>query len=222
MTVKKKRTVEDGLKQFKLINGAGSEESREACAMTLLAWVQGREWTDHPPCAHPRLADVVIRANDSQNSTARTRASLVKAGQEGVLDTWWLPGLVVAWAMSRPKDAKTLTSPQYAMYVLKRVALWKANRGLSTDLDLGGANLSRADLRGANLSRADLRWANLRWADLRWADLRWADLRWADLSWADLSWADLSRADLSSAYGMPASGSPDGWKLNESGVWVKA
>ena len=41
--------IEEALKEFELIGGAGSEADKEACAMTLLAWVCGEAWTDHPP-----------------------------------------------------------------------------------------------------------------------------------------------------------------------------
>ena len=62
--------------------------------------------------------------------------------------------------------------------------------------DLSGANLSRADLRGANLSRADLSEANVLEADLRGANLREAGLGLAILNAANLSMADIIRADL--------------------------
>jgi hypothetical protein len=44
----------------------------------------------------------------------------------------------------------------------------------------------------------------------------------ADLSCADLSYAYLRYADLSYAVGVPRSGMPDGWKLNDAGLWVRA
>ena len=105
--------------------------------------------------------------------------------------------------------------------------------------NLSGANLSGANLYGADLSRADLSGANLSGANLYGADLYGADLSRANLSRADLSWADLSRADLSGAnlsranlYGANLSGAnlsgainvtlPTGWKLNESGIVVRA
>ena len=62
---------------------------------------------------------------------------------------------------------------------------------MKAEINLSGADLSRADLSGANLSRA-----NLSGADLSGANLSRADLSGADLSRADLSGADLSRADL--------------------------
>jgi hypothetical protein len=262
VTKTQKRTIEEGLKEFRLINGAGSEKSHEACAMTLLAWVAGRTWTHRPPCAHPTLASIVIRANDVSTATSRTRAALVKAGEEGVLDTWWIPGVVIAWAQIRPKGAKELTSHQFAMYVLKRVAKWKAAKGLPSDLDLHYANLRAADLRYAdlhyanlraadlhsadlryadlhyaNLHSANLRYANLRAADLRYADLRYTDLHYADLRYADLRYADLRYADLRYAnlryaslhyanlhyaIGTPVLGMPNGWRLDDSGLWVAA
>jgi hypothetical protein len=62
------------------------------------------------------------------------------------------------------------------------------------EIDLRGANLSRAPL-----SRADLRGADLRGTDLSRANVSNADLRGANLSRTDLNGADLKRADLSQA-----------------------
>ena len=137
------RTVDEALQRFDLIAGAGAESDNTACVMTLLAWVAGEAWTDHPPCAHRTLADIVINANDSDTATPKSRASLVKAGQEGVLDTWWIPGVVIAWAMSRAKDAKPMTAHQYAMYVLKRIAKWKA--GLRSEISARQYQLDRSN-----------------------------------------------------------------------------
>jgi len=66
--------------------------------------------------------------------------------------------------------------------------------------DLSGANLSGANLSGANLSGANLSGANLSGANLSGADLSRAYLSGANLSGADLSRAYLSGADLSGAY----------------------
>ena len=95
--------------------------------------------------------------------------------------------------------------------------------------NLSGANLSRANLSGAylfganlfgaNLFGANLFGANLSGADLSGADLSGADLCGANLSGANLSGADLSGADLSGAYLVTL---PTGWKLNESGIVVRA
>jgi len=179
MTKAQQRSVDEALKEFRLIDGAGSEDDKTACAMTLLAWIAGRPWTDRPPCAHPTLCSIVIRGNDAATATAKTRASLVKAGLEGVLDTWWIPSKVLVWAQARPKDVKPLTEHQFAMYVLKRIAKWKANRGLPGALD-------------------------------------------ANLTSANLTSADLTSADLTSAIGEPLGRMPNGWKLNDSGLWVVA
>ena len=80
-------TVDDALREFTLIGGSGSEDAKEACAMTLLAWICGEEWSDHPPCAHNLIADVVIRANDDSGTTPEMRSELVKLGTDGALDT---------------------------------------------------------------------------------------------------------------------------------------
>ena len=73
-----------------------------------------------------------------------------------------------------------------------------------TEVDLSGANLSRADLRkafllNANLRQADLSGANLSGAFMRESDLTKANLNHADLQEANLGWAYLREADLSGA-----------------------
>ena len=221
--MKLKHGIPTALKQFDLIAGAGSEDSKKACAMTLLAWCAGREWTDAPPCAHPVLRGEVIAVNDDSATTAEMRARLVRAGRDGILDTWWVPVRVVLWAFSYEKDEKPSEDRfERLLRALGRVAEWKArsDRGLPGDFDLSRANLSGADLSGAdlfgadlsgadlsranlsraNLSRADLSRANLSRANLSGAYLSGADLFGAYLSGADLSGADLSGADLSGAY----------------------
>src|ERR1035441_4559372 len=198
----KKRTITGALKQFNLIAGAGSESSKEACAMTLLAWVAGREWTDSPPCAHRLIRNRVINMNDASGTTKAMRATIVKAGATGILDTWWVPDLVVAWAFSHPKDEKPGTRYAELLRAVGRIAAWKGDKGLPPDLSdavLSGAVLSGADLRRAVLSGAGLRRAALTGAVLSGADLRRADLSDAVLSGAVLSGADLRRAVLSDA-----------------------
>ena len=64
--------------------------------------------------------------------------------------------------------------------------------------------------------------ANLRSADLSVANLRSSNFSGADLTGADFSGADLSGADLSWATGTPRSGMPDGWKLDDQGLWVNS
>ena len=91
MTPEERRSIEEALATFELIAGAGSEADHRACVMTLLAWVAGREWTDHPPCASPLIANNAIRVNDAQGTTPEMRAALVRLGESGILDTWWVP-----------------------------------------------------------------------------------------------------------------------------------
>jgi len=67
------------------------------------------------------------------------------------------------------------------------------------DIDIRGANLTRANFTGANLSGADLGEADLSVADLGEANLSGAFLIGANLSWAFLTEADLSGADLREA-----------------------
>ena len=55
------RKVEDAITEFSLIAGAGNASDRQACAMTLLAWVAGEDFVDHPPCAHSTIANIVER-----------------------------------------------------------------------------------------------------------------------------------------------------------------
>jgi hypothetical protein len=200
MTVTLKRSVDEALNKFTLIGGAGSEEFKEACAMTLLAWMCDKDWTDHPECAHKLVADTVIQANDHRETTPEMRAELVKLGVDGALDTWWVPSLVIAWAMAGEKGEE-IRPYDRAVRMLAKIAEWKVDRAVLSGADLSGAVLSRADL-----SRADL---------------SGADLSGADLSGADLRDAVLSDADLSGAVGTPGNGMPVGWKLSESGLWVR-
>jgi hypothetical protein len=230
-------TLTEAFKKFELINGAGDGE-QTACAMTLLSWVCGEEWSDHPPCAHRLIANAVIRANDATHTTPEMRRELVKAGVKGVLDTWWVPAEVIAVAIARTKEEvkekPTESHFEAAMRLLTRIAEWKKTKTqpVLRGADLSGADLSGAVLRGAVLSDAVLRDADLSGADLSGAVLRGADLSGADLSGAvlrgavlrgaDLSGADLSGADLSGADGQPWSGMPDGWTLNENGLWMRS
>ena len=75
--------VEKALMEFELVDGAGSPENKQACAMTLLAWVCDEPWSDHPPCAHRLIADLVIRANDHPDTTPEMRRELVRRMVEG-------------------------------------------------------------------------------------------------------------------------------------------
>ena len=229
MTAAEKRTIRKALNRFELIAGAGSEDTKQACAMTMLAWVAGREWTDAPPCAHRILRDRVISVNDKSDTTPEMRAAIVKAGEHGILDTWWVPDLVIAAAFELRKGDSDKPYDRL-LRALARVAKWKLDKGLPPDLsaaDLSGAVLESADLRSADLRSADLGNAVLSGADLEsavlsGADLSGAILRSAVLRSADLSGAILRSADLRGARGEPYTGMPSGWKLSSSGLWVKA
>lgn len=151
------RTIDDALNKFELVRGAGDGKTT-ACVMTAISWVAGEAWTDHPPCAHRLLANLAIRANDADGTTAEQRAEIVKAGASGLLDTWWVPTEVVLAAIAAaPKDA---TAVDHAIAVLGFVGAWKSApvRGRP---DLRGAYLRGANLRGANLENAYLRNAYL-------------------------------------------------------------
>ena len=76
------RTVEQALERFKLINGAGDQEST-ACVMTAISWIAGEAWSDHPACAHKLIADLAIRANDADGTTPEQRADIVRGGAGG-------------------------------------------------------------------------------------------------------------------------------------------
>ena len=137
------------------------------------------------------IANNVIAANDHSNTTPQMRRELVLAGQEGALDTWWIPGEVIASCLALREDEEPEVFKR-AIRLLQRIAEWKANKERP---DLRGADLSGAVLRDADLSdreRAVLRDADLSGADLSGAVLRDADLRGADLSDAVLRDAVLS------------------------------
>ena len=195
------RTVDQALERFELVGGTpGSESDGTACAMSLLSWVDGSVWSDHPECAYPRLADVVIAANDAAATTVE-RVELVRAGVTGVLDTWWLPGVVVAWAIA--EGIKAGDDPvARALATMAAVGRWKTSEVKPRPV----------------LSDADLRDADLRGAVLRGADLSGADLRGADLRGAVLSDADLRDADLRGARGNKWTMLPDGWQVTGAGA----
>jgi len=211
-------TVEEGLEKFSLVSGAGDGE-KTACAMSLLNWVWQNSkngWTDSPECAHPLIRQIVIKANDDIGTTSADRVELVRLGEYGVLDTWWIPTEVIVVQLVRPAGSTVLTSLEVAKSVLIGITEWKNDKSRAnlyganlsranlsganlSGADLSRANLSRANLSGANLSRANLSGANLYAANLSRANLSGADLSGADLSGADLSRANLSGADLSGA-----------------------
>ena len=199
MTPEERRSIDEALARFELIAGAGSEADQKACVMTLLAWVAGREWTDHPPCASPLIARNAIRVNDARETTPDMRAALVRLGELGILDTWWVPDIVVAAGLVLV-EGEEISDYERVSHMLGFVAKWKLDKGLPPDLS--GAVLSGAVLSDAVLSGADL--------------------RRAVLSGAVLSGAVLSGADLRRAYGKPYGDMPSGWKLSDGGLWVKA
>jgi hypothetical protein len=190
-------TVDEALERFDLIAGQGDGETT-ACAMTAISWIAGNGWSDHPECAHRLLADLVIRANDAKTTTPAERADIVRAGEHGLIDTWWLPDTVVLGCLAESRDEDPVVE---VLATLALAAWWKVDkrRANLSRADLSRANLSRADLSRANLSRADLSRADLSGANLSGADLSRADLSGANLSGANLSRADLSRANLSGA-----------------------
>ena len=200
-------TVDEALAEFELIPGIGSEADKKACAMTLLAWLdECDEWTDHPKCAHPLIADQVIKANDANGTTAEMRGELVKLGTTGVLDTWWVPTEVIVGAVAGKRGAAVPSQYDRTVRMLGRVTAWKDDRVRPNlaGADLTGANLTGANLTGADLTGADLTGANLTGADLSGAYLSGAYLygaylTGADLTRADLTVADLTRADLTGA-----------------------
>ena len=157
------RTVEQALERFKLINGAGDQEST-ACVMTAISWIAGEAWSDHPACAHKLIADLAIRANDADGTTPEQRADIVRGGAGGgLIDTWWVPTeTVLACIAKAPKDASPV---DHALAVIEAVAAWKSS-DTKERADLGGADLVRANLGGADLVRADLVRANLGGANL--------------------------------------------------------
>ena len=195
--------IEKALAEFELIGAVGSEAKKKACAMTLLAWVCGEEWSDHPPCASRLIANSVIRANDHPSTTPQMRRELVRAGEKGVLDTWWVPDEVVAFSLAL-REVESSDVYERTLRLLARVVEWKVSKQRPV---LSGAVLSGADLRGA---------------DLRGAVLSGAVLRGAVLRGAVLSGADLRGADLRGAVGTPWGGLPNGWELSDDGLWVRS
>ena len=198
-----KHTVDEGLKEFDLISGPGSIDERKACAMTLLAWVNGDEWNDAMSCAHPVIRQMVIAANDAGGTTKADRAELVRLGELGVIDTWWIPVEVVAFAFAQvPRDSEP-TVLERTLEGLKYLNGWKESK-------------ERPDLRGADLAGAHLARANLTRADLYGANLAGANLAGADLARANLTGANLARAT-----GDAGTTLPSGYEVNPSGLIIK-
>ncbi len=195
MTITTRHTVEEALTKFELVSGAG-DGKQTACAMSMLNWIcynTEKGWSDAPECAHGLIRQVVIRANDATGVTPEMRSELVKAGEHGILDTWWIPTEVVVQAMSAERGTAP-TEYDRALAMVQRIAAWK--------LDKAKPNLAGADLTGANLAGAYLAGANL--------------------TRANLAGADLTDANLTRANGKPYGGMPDGWKQDANGFWVKA
>ena len=145
-----KHTVDEALERFALVSGAGDGE-KTACAMSMLNWIwQNSEagWTDSPQCAHQTIRSVVIRANDDAGTTAEDRAELVRLGEHGVLDTWWVPVNVIIFYLSRPEGTEPLSALAAAKVLLKKIAEWKNTHEVP---DLYRVNLYRANLSRANL-----------------------------------------------------------------------
>ena len=226
-------TIDEALAKFQLIGGSkGDPAENTACVMTALSWVAGESWSDHPRCAHPVLANLAIRTNDHDGTTEDERAAIVRAGATGLIDTWWLPGEVVAWCTSEGMKAAKLPVER-CLATLAAVDAWKATKQRPdlTDANLTGANLAgayltRAYLTGANLTGADLYGADLARANLADADLAGANLTGANLTGANLTGANLTGADL---YGANLTGAnltgaecneftvpPAGWTVNRA------
>ena len=200
-------TIDEALTEFELIQGSkGSEAEKKACAMSLLAWVHGDEWTDAMSCAHPLIRSLVIVANDDDHTTTEQRVELVRKGEHGVINTWWVPTEVILSALIRERDAEPLSTIDTALTVLDFVAAWKASD------EREKPNLAGADLTGANLTGANLADANLTLADL-------ADANLAD---ANLTGANLAGANLARAEGDAWTRLPNGWEVSESRLIVKS
>jgi len=207
MTTIQAHTIEEALAKFDLIEGKGDGKTT-ACVMSAISWVAGEAFTDAPTCAHRLLRSMTISANDADGTTAEDRAAILKAGEHGLLDTWWVPDEVVAAAMSAGKVTEGAEPPederspvQKVLDVLGAVAWWKQDKQ-RPDLryaDLGSANLGSANLRYADLDFADLGFADLGFANLGFANLRSANLGSANLDSADLRSANLGSANLRSA-----------------------
>ena len=175
-------TIDEALERFQLIGGSpGDPAENTACVMTAISWVAGESWSDYPRCAHPVLANLAIRTNDHDDTTEDERAEIVRAGATGLIDTWWLPGEVVAWCTSEGMKAAELPVER-CLATLAAVDAWKATKQRPdlTRVDLAGANLTDANLTGANLAGANLTRANLGGADLADANLTRANLTGAE------------------------------------------
>ena len=224
------RTIDEALARFELVRGtAGSEADGKACAMSLLSWLWGDEWTDSPTCAHRTITSAVIAAFDADTTTHAEREAITRAGVDGALDTWWVPDEVVAAAQVWTGEGADERRPaERVLDMLGAIAWWKVARGDRPNLTrayLTGAYLTRANLTDAYLTRANLTRANLTGADLTGADLTGADLTRANLTRANLTdayltGANLTRANLTGARGNRWTALPAGWRVDEAGLIV--
>ena len=193
-----RHTITEALDRFQLVSGAGDGE-RTACAMSLLNWVcynSERGWTDAPECSHPLIRAQVIEANDATGATPEDRAELVRAGETGILDTWWVPTRVIVAGLAYERDAEQPTHYDRTMAMLRHVSAWKLDKAKP---DLTGANLTGAVLTGAILAGANLRGAYLMGAILAGANLADAILAGANFTGADLRGANFADANLTGA-----------------------
>ena len=189
-------TIDEALERFHLIGGSqGNPDKGTACVMTALSWVAGESWSDHPKCANQVLANLAIRTNDHDDTTEGERAEILWAGATGLIDTWWLPGEVVAWCISEGMKAAE-TPVERCLATLAAATAWKATKERP---NLARANLARANLADANLAGANLAGANLARANL------------AD---ANLAGANLARAYLAGARCNKYTVPPAGWTVN--------
>ena len=134
-------TIDEALERFQLIgNSGGDADKGTACVMTALSWVAGEAWSDHPRCAHPVLANLAIRTNDHDDTTEAERIAVLRAGETGLMDTWWLPGEAVAWCVAEGMKASEAPVDR-CLATLAAVTAWKDER---ERVDLAGANLTGA------------------------------------------------------------------------------
>ena len=146
-------SIDEALDRFTLVAGSGNWDDSQACAATLLAWAKGYEFTYHLECAHPILNSMAIEANDDDATTPNHRERIVRAGETGLLDTWWIPALVIFRAMADvDKDTSTVDR---AVAILDAITWWKETRS-PVSADLSSADLRSADLTSAYLSYACL------------------------------------------------------------------
>ena len=207
-------TVDEALTRFALVEGVGDGDTT-ACPMSALNWIRygDGKWTDAPECAHPLIRSVVIQVSDDERrTTPAMRAEIVRAGEHGILDTWWIPTEVVVWALSHDRGTDPPTPFDRLMTVLRRVATWKDTRAR---INLAGADLTDANLTPADLTRADLTRANLAGANLTRANL--TD---ANLTRANLAGVNLTNANLTDAKGSAATVLPAGWMVSDAGLIV--